>query len=77
MQNHMNQFFIYLKYSSYVCCLWLSHICQCVSICSQYMPANTAMQGTYIPQYAQVPPSSITAEVRNPCMLNYSKCLKA
>uniref|UniRef100_A0A671QQB5 RNA-binding motif, single-stranded-interacting protein 2-like n=1 Tax=Sinocyclocheilus anshuiensis TaxID=1608454 RepID=A0A671QQB5_9TELE len=27
-----------------------------------YMPANTAMQGTYIPQYAQVPPSSITAE---------------
>uniref|UniRef100_A0A8C1IZN2 RNA binding motif, single stranded interacting protein 2b n=1 Tax=Cyprinus carpio TaxID=7962 RepID=A0A8C1IZN2_CYPCA len=23
-----------------------------------YMPANTAMQGTYIPQYAQVPPSS-------------------
>ncbi|XP_059383911.1 RNA-binding motif, single-stranded-interacting protein 2b [Carassius carassius] len=27
-----------------------------------YMPANTAMQGTYIPQYAQVPPSSVTAE---------------
>uniref|UniRef100_A0A8C1L447 RNA binding motif, single stranded interacting protein 2b n=1 Tax=Cyprinus carpio TaxID=7962 RepID=A0A8C1L447_CYPCA len=23
-----------------------------------YMPANAAMQGTYIPQYAQVPPSS-------------------
>uniref|UniRef100_A0A673JV62 RNA-binding motif, single-stranded-interacting protein 2-like n=1 Tax=Sinocyclocheilus rhinocerous TaxID=307959 RepID=A0A673JV62_9TELE len=42
-----------------------------------YMPANTAMQGTYIPQYAQVPPSSVTAEVRNPCMLNYSKCFKA
>uniref|UniRef100_A0A8C1X272 RNA binding motif, single stranded interacting protein 2b n=1 Tax=Cyprinus carpio TaxID=7962 RepID=A0A8C1X272_CYPCA len=28
----------------------------------QYMPANAAMQGTYIPQYAQVPPSSVTAE---------------
>uniref|UniRef100_A0A9J7YK17 RNA binding motif, single stranded interacting protein 2b n=3 Tax=Cyprinus carpio TaxID=7962 RepID=A0A9J7YK17_CYPCA len=27
-----------------------------------YMPANAAMQGTYIPQYAQVPPSSVTAE---------------
>ncbi|XP_065141794.1 RNA-binding motif, single-stranded-interacting protein 2b isoform X1 [Paramisgurnus dabryanus] len=27
-----------------------------------YMPANSAMQGTYIPQYAQVPPSNVTAE---------------
>ncbi|XP_059396856.1 RNA-binding motif, single-stranded-interacting protein 2-like [Carassius carassius] len=27
-----------------------------------YMSANAAMQGTYIPQYAQVPPSSIIAE---------------
>uniref|UniRef100_A0A8C1QA11 RNA binding motif, single stranded interacting protein 2b n=1 Tax=Cyprinus carpio TaxID=7962 RepID=A0A8C1QA11_CYPCA len=35
---------------------------------NNYMPANTAMQGTYIPQYAQVPPSSVTAEVRNPCI---------
>ncbi|KAJ8359008.1 hypothetical protein SKAU_G00155330 [Synaphobranchus kaupii] len=27
-----------------------------------YMPANTAMQGTYIPQYTTVPPSSISVE---------------
>jgi len=27
MQNNMNQFFIYLKYSSFVRCQWLSHIC--------------------------------------------------
>lgn len=27
-----------------------------------YMSANSAMQGTYIPQYAQVPPSNVTAE---------------
>uniref|UniRef100_A0A8C1L284 RNA binding motif, single stranded interacting protein 2b n=1 Tax=Cyprinus carpio TaxID=7962 RepID=A0A8C1L284_CYPCA len=46
--------FIRLKYSSNVYYLCISHICQCVSICPQYMPANAAMQGTYIPQYAQV-----------------------
>ncbi|XP_053529991.1 RNA-binding motif, single-stranded-interacting protein 2 isoform X4 [Ictalurus punctatus] len=27
-----------------------------------YMPANTTMQGTYIPQYTPVPPSSISVE---------------
>uniref|UniRef100_A0A8C9RWE1 RNA binding motif single stranded interacting protein 2 n=1 Tax=Scleropages formosus TaxID=113540 RepID=A0A8C9RWE1_SCLFO len=27
-----------------------------------YMPANTAMQGTYIPQYTPVPPSSVSLE---------------
>ncbi|XP_023687798.1 RNA-binding motif, single-stranded-interacting protein 2 isoform X1 [Paramormyrops kingsleyae] len=27
-----------------------------------YMPANTAMQGTYIPQYTPVPPSSVSVE---------------
>ncbi|XP_062397217.1 RNA-binding motif, single-stranded-interacting protein 2b isoform X1 [Sardina pilchardus] len=30
-----------------------------------YMPANTAMQGTYIPQYTQVPPSSVAVEENN------------
>ncbi|KAL2104267.1 hypothetical protein ACEWY4_001135 [Coilia grayii] len=30
-----------------------------------YMPANTAMQGTYIPQYTQVPPSSVSVEENN------------
>uniref|UniRef100_A0AAR2J4Y5 RRM domain-containing protein n=1 Tax=Pygocentrus nattereri TaxID=42514 RepID=A0AAR2J4Y5_PYGNA len=30
-----------------------------------YMPANTTMQGTYIPQYTPVPPSSVTVEVRH------------
>ncbi|XP_060713697.1 RNA-binding motif, single-stranded-interacting protein 2-like isoform X2 [Tachysurus vachellii] len=29
-----------------------------------YMPANTSMQGTYIPQYTPVPPSSVSVEVR-------------
>ncbi|XP_016119046.1 RNA-binding motif, single-stranded-interacting protein 2-like, partial [Sinocyclocheilus grahami] len=62
IHNHMRKKFIHLKYSCNVYYLWISHICQRVSICPQYMPANTAMQGTYIPQYAQVPPSSITAE---------------
>lgn len=66
MHNHMSKKFICLIYSSNVYYLWISHICQHLSICPQYMPANTAMQGTYIPQYAQVPPSSITAEVRKP-----------
>uniref|UniRef100_A0A8D3EDF5 RNA binding motif, single stranded interacting protein 2a n=1 Tax=Scophthalmus maximus TaxID=52904 RepID=A0A8D3EDF5_SCOMX len=28
----------------------------------QYIPANTTMQGTYIPQYTQVPPSSVAVE---------------
>ncbi|AWP02989.1 putative RNA-binding motif single-stranded-interacting protein 2 isoform 2 [Scophthalmus maximus] len=27
-----------------------------------YIPANTTMQGTYIPQYTQVPPSSVAVE---------------
>ncbi|XP_051914098.1 RNA-binding motif, single-stranded-interacting protein 2b isoform X1 [Hippocampus zosterae] len=27
-----------------------------------YMPANTSMQGTYIPQYTQVPPANISVE---------------
>ncbi|GAA6092554.1 RNA-binding motif, single-stranded-interacting protein 2b isoform X1, partial [Tachysurus ichikawai] len=27
-----------------------------------YIPANTAMQGTYIPQYTQVPPASVSVE---------------
>ncbi|XP_027019218.1 RNA-binding motif, single-stranded-interacting protein 2 isoform X4 [Tachysurus fulvidraco] len=27
-----------------------------------YMPANTSMQGTYIPQYTPVPPSSVSVE---------------
>ncbi|XP_012697136.2 RNA-binding motif, single-stranded-interacting protein 2-like isoform X2 [Clupea harengus] len=30
-----------------------------------YMSANTAMQGTYIPQYTQVPPSSVSVEENN------------
>lgn len=30
----------------------------------QYIPANTAMQGTYIPQYTQVPPVGVSVEVR-------------
>ncbi|MBN3296157.1 RBMS2 protein, partial [Amia calva] len=30
-----------------------------------YMPANTTMQGTYIPQYTPVPPSSVSVEVSN------------
>lgn len=30
----------------------------------QYIPANTAMQGTYIPQYTPVPPSNVPVEVR-------------
>uniref|UniRef100_A0A8C9TJN6 RNA binding motif single stranded interacting protein 2 n=1 Tax=Scleropages formosus TaxID=113540 RepID=A0A8C9TJN6_SCLFO len=38
---------------------------------SQYMPANTAMQGTYIPQYTPVPPSSVSLEVRG-LTKNYS-----
>lgn len=29
----------------------------------QYIPANTTMQGTYIPQYTPVPPSSVPVEV--------------
>uniref|UniRef100_A0A8C7JI99 RNA binding motif, single stranded interacting protein 2a n=1 Tax=Oncorhynchus kisutch TaxID=8019 RepID=A0A8C7JI99_ONCKI len=29
-----------------------------------FMPANTTMQGTYIPQYQPVPPSSVPVEVR-------------
>lgn len=29
------------------------------------MPANTSMQGTYIPQYTQVPQSNVSVEVRN------------
>uniref|UniRef100_A0A672H7M4 RNA binding motif, single stranded interacting protein 2b n=1 Tax=Salarias fasciatus TaxID=181472 RepID=A0A672H7M4_SALFA len=29
----------------------------------QYMPANTSMQGTYIPQYTQVPATNISVEV--------------
>uniref|UniRef100_A0A8C9V0Z6 RNA binding motif, single stranded interacting protein 2b n=1 Tax=Scleropages formosus TaxID=113540 RepID=A0A8C9V0Z6_SCLFO len=29
----------------------------------QYMPANTTMQGTYIPQYTPVPPASVSVEV--------------
>uniref|UniRef100_A0A8C9RF39 RNA binding motif, single stranded interacting protein 2b n=1 Tax=Scleropages formosus TaxID=113540 RepID=A0A8C9RF39_SCLFO len=28
----------------------------------QYMPANTTMQGTYIPQYTPVPPASVSVE---------------
>ncbi|KAK3512470.1 hypothetical protein QTP70_014374 [Hemibagrus guttatus] len=31
-----------------------------------YMPANTTMQGTYIPQYTPVPPSSVSVECRDP-----------
>ncbi|XP_061531690.1 RNA-binding motif, single-stranded-interacting protein 2b isoform X1 [Phycodurus eques] len=27
-----------------------------------YMPANTSMQGTYVPQYTQVPPTNISVE---------------
>ncbi|XP_064813646.1 RNA-binding motif, single-stranded-interacting protein 2-like [Oncorhynchus masou masou] len=27
-----------------------------------YMPANTSMQGTYIPQYTQVPPTTVSVE---------------
>lgn len=34
-----------------------------VSILLQYMPANTSMQGTYIPQYTQVPGNNISVEV--------------
>uniref|UniRef100_A0A674BXR1 RRM domain-containing protein n=1 Tax=Salmo trutta TaxID=8032 RepID=A0A674BXR1_SALTR len=30
-----------------------------------YMPANTSMQGTYIPQYTQVPQTNVSVEVRN------------
>uniref|UniRef100_A0A674ER02 RNA binding motif, single stranded interacting protein 2b n=1 Tax=Salmo trutta TaxID=8032 RepID=A0A674ER02_SALTR len=30
-----------------------------------YMPANTSMQGTYIPQYTQVPQTTVSVEVRN------------
>uniref|UniRef100_I3KSM6 RNA binding motif, single stranded interacting protein 2b n=1 Tax=Oreochromis niloticus TaxID=8128 RepID=I3KSM6_ORENI len=33
-----------------------------ISILFQYMPANTSMQGTYIPQYTQVPATSISVE---------------
>lgn len=29
----------------------------------QYIPANTTMQGTYIPQYTPVPPSNVPVEV--------------
>uniref|UniRef100_A0A4W5K5Z9 RNA binding motif, single stranded interacting protein 2b n=1 Tax=Hucho hucho TaxID=62062 RepID=A0A4W5K5Z9_9TELE len=29
-----------------------------------YMPANTSMQGTYIPQYTQVPQTNVSVEVR-------------
>uniref|UniRef100_A0A672G9D8 RNA binding motif, single stranded interacting protein 2a n=1 Tax=Salarias fasciatus TaxID=181472 RepID=A0A672G9D8_SALFA len=34
-----------------------------------YIPANSTMQGTYIPQYTPVPPSSVPVEVRHlpPC----------
>lgn len=34
-----------------------------ISILFQYMPANTSMQGTYIPQYTQVPATNISVEV--------------
>lgn len=34
-----------------------------VSVVLQYMPANTSMQGTYIPQYTQVPGNNISVEV--------------
>lgn len=30
----------------------------------QYMPSNTSMQGTYIPQYTQVPATNISVEVK-------------
>ncbi|KAI1892265.1 hypothetical protein AGOR_G00131570 [Albula goreensis] len=30
-----------------------------------YMPANTTMQGTYIPQYTPVPASSVSVEESN------------
>lgn len=35
-----------------------------VCVYLQYIPANTAMQGTYIPQFTPVPPSSVP-EVRS------------
>ncbi|XP_063064249.1 RNA-binding motif, single-stranded-interacting protein 2b [Engraulis encrasicolus] len=41
----------------------LSHLS--IGSTGTYMPANTAMQGTYIPQYAQVPPSSVPVEESN------------
>lgn len=34
-----------------------------ISILLQYMPANTSMQGTYLPQYTQVPAANISVEV--------------
>lgn len=40
-----------------------------ISIFLQYMPANTSMQGTYIPQYTQVPAANISVEVVSPCVL--------
>ncbi|XP_066526997.1 RNA-binding motif, single-stranded-interacting protein 2b isoform X2 [Hoplias malabaricus] len=38
----------------------LSHLS--LSSTGTYIPANTAMQGTYIPQYTQVPPASVSVE---------------
>lgn len=37
-----------------------------ISTVLQYMPANTSMQGTYIPQYTQVPATNISVEVVSP-----------
>lgn len=41
-----------------------------ISILLQYMPANTSMQGTYIPQYTQVPATNISVEVVTSCCLS-------
>ena len=38
----------------------------------QYMPANAAMQATFIPQYTQVPPASVSVEVRSQQHLTWS-----
>ncbi|XP_030623866.1 RNA-binding motif, single-stranded-interacting protein 2b isoform X2 [Chanos chanos] len=40
-----------------------------------FMPTNTAMQGTYIPQYTQVPPSGVPVEVKsNHCRPSSKYC---
>uniref|UniRef100_A0AAR2L109 RRM domain-containing protein n=1 Tax=Pygocentrus nattereri TaxID=42514 RepID=A0AAR2L109_PYGNA len=57
MMGPLTQQLSHLSLGSAVYCEKISFVC-----CPQYMPANTTMQGTYIPQYTPVPPSSVTVE---------------
>lgn len=45
-----------------ILCLFLP-VCVLFPI-SQFMPANTPMQGAYIPQYAHMPTTAVSVEVR-------------